>query len=215
MNLAIGLVGFVLMVIGVIGYSFTPPPDYVGREEKILTSIALYYTIFALMIFVNALWNLLNVYRNLLETFELMFMLILLVISSYGVVTVKRVWRFELIRLRDALIYGSVVHLMNKSLCTTFGCVFDMDTIAFVLSAWIAAMSVYVIVRFRRLRFFLAFERFELVSIAFLTTFFLGLCAVNGFEETLPYILIIVLTAYALYVIISEFVKPIFETPKV
>ncbi len=133
-----------------------------------------------------------------------MLLALLVSIALYGVRCLKNVWYFEITRVKDILIYGCIVYLMNKDFATfTSHYTVYLDIAVSILSALIAILSVYVILKLSKLRVFLSFENYELVSIIYLIVFFIGLESASGALTvmSLPYVLAIILNTYSLYVL--------------
>jgi len=81
-----------------------------------------------------------------------------------------------------------------------------------VLVIWVAVLSIYVVFRLEMLKVFVAFENYELVSVAYFIVLLIGLCDIaNRMLNTLPYALTTVLTLYSLYVIEFQYMKPLLE----
>lgn len=203
------ILGLALMCVGVIGYSFQPPPNYIG-SEKVMYSVCLYYTTLAIFLFVVTLCDIAE-YEICLRLFETIFMVALLAVVLYGIRSLRRIWAFEVSRIRDCLLYGSVVYLMDKQVFSNIAVSVILDVVLLISVICLVVLSGYVILRYRKIRLIMAFENYELISIVYMTAFFIGLCALSGeITETLPYVLTIVLTLYALYVVIIRYVKPLF-----
>ncbi|GEM_PF-6291923 len=81
-----------------------------------------------------------------------------------------------------------------------------------MLVIWVAVLSIYVVFRLEMLKVFVAFENYELVSVAYFIVLLIGLCDIaNRMLNTLPYALTTVLTLYSLYVIEFQYMKPLLE----
>ncbi len=202
------ILSVVLMVVSVLGYSFVPPEGYVGTC-KALMSIAVYYVVFSFSIFTTLFLT--RISFPYVEFYESAILGVLTIITAYGVSVLGRIWRFSPSKLKDPLVYGSIVYLMDKCLTLPNPVVLGIDIAVFILAIWTVVLSLYVVFKFKRLKFFMDFENFELISILFMATFFLGLCALSLMKSGIPDLILTALTAYALYTIISNFVRPIID----
>ena len=209
-EIADAILGFSLMFVGIAGYSLQPPPEYVGSERAI-ASMCLYYSVLALFLVAETLCDIVRCEASYLRIFEIAFMLLLLFVTLYGLKVLRKIWMFKIDRVRDCLLYGCVVYLMDKQAFSKI-VVYPilLNLILLILAIWLVILLGYILLKYRKIRFFIAFEDYQLVSIAYMTTFFIGLCAMNGaFTETLPYALTIIINVYALYIIITKYVKPL------
>ena len=205
---AIGIVravlGLSLTCAGILGYSFRPLPGYVGSEKAIF-SIWLYYTTLTLFLFAETLHGIIKP-DPCLGISEVVFMSLLLYVTLCGLRFLRNVWMLRVDRVKDCLIYGSVVYLMENQIPSK-GYQIVLGTILLTLAVCLVVLTGYIILRYRRFKLFLSFESYELVSIVYMTSFFIGLCAIDGeLTDFLPYTLAIALNVYALYVIISRYV---------
>ncbi|AEA46952.1 hypothetical protein [Archaeoglobus veneficus] len=211
------VLGILLMVLSVIGYAFRPPPGFVA-SEGLLKSTCLYYTVFAFFLFVQtALECTYLVHEELflhMSIFKLVFLTALILALLHAVNYLKRVWEFEVGRIKDALMYGSIVYLLGKdellrSIHLSY--LIDAEIIALVLSLFVAILSIITLHRLKKLGFFFIFENLQLVQVVFLLAFFTGLSLINSTlgVNTLSYMLAITLNAYALYTIF-RLAKPVF-----
>ncbi len=200
----IELMGFALICAGVLGYSFRPPSEYVG-SGKLLKSLALYYLILSFLLLAETVSSFMNL------AFEIILSLVLLLLSIYGIVELRRFWEFKFERIKEILLYGSVVYLMDYHI-SSVSLSWVLRIVSLVLLVWIAVISIYVVFRLERLKVFVAFENYELVSIAYFIVLLIGLCDIaNRMLDTLPYALTTVLTLYSLYVIGVRYMRPLLE----
>ena len=196
------LLGTTLMTVGLIGYAFQPPPHYVG-SGKAIVSICLYYSILALFLISEALCDFFKISLFL----EIPFAFLLLYVTVCGLNFLRKFWVFNLERVKDCLLYGSVVYLMDRQL-SGYSHPLLLDISMLILALCLVAMLVYVLVTYRRIRFFMAFDDYQLVSIAYMTTFLLGMY-VGKFTEILPYALAMLINLYSFYVVIRKYIRPL------
>jgi len=198
------VLGLSLTCAGILGYSLQPLPEYIGSEKAIF-SILLYYITLTLSLFAETLHSIIKL-DPYIELSEIVFMFLLLYVTLCGLRFLRNVWVLKVDRVKDCLIYGSVVYLMeNRIPLKDYQIVLGM--ILLTLAVCLVILTEYITLRYRRFKSFLSFESYELVSIIYMTSFFIGLCAIDGkLTDFLPYTLAIVLNMYALYVIISRYV---------
>ena len=196
------LIGATLIIVGLIGYSFQPPPHYVG-SSKAIVSILLYYSILTLFLVSESLCD----FFNIPVLLEIPFAFLLLYVTTCGLNFLRKFWTLKPERVKDCLLYGSIIYLMDRQLSSNpHPLVLEISML--ILAFCLVAMLMYLLITYRRIKFFLAFDDYQLVSIAYMTTFLLGMY-VGKFTEILPYALAMLINLYSFYVVIRKYIRPL------
>ncbi len=183
----------VLIGVGVLGYSFRPPPNYIGCG-KAVHSLFVFYLVLASF----ALSEICGVY-------EVPAIAALLFVLAYGLAFLRRVWVFEGKRFKDALAYGGVVYLMGEHVRISPTYLTFLNVVLLLSSICVAVMTAYAILRYGKVGF-LIFENYELVSTSYAISLFLGICTLAGVGKSVPHAIAVLLTLYAFYVVASKYV---------
>lgn len=195
-----GVLGFALTLLGVVGYCLEPPKGYVGKGEYVVGSACIYHLLLSFFLTLHVFGGIAN--NRIIETMELVLMFCFLVIISYGTLKVSEVWEFNIGRLKDPILYGSVAYLMTKSVQLPI--IVAYLTIV-LLSAIIAMACGFAYINLRRIRFSITY-RYEIAHTVYLTTMFIGMVIwTNGI---VPCLVVIGLISYSLYLIYTEFFIP-------
>ena len=199
------IMSIILAIIGIVGYSFEPPPGYVG-DYRVMCSMLVYYSFLTMYVFSYLLCDLISCGFEL-ELKEI-FMAMILFITMYGLRYLRRAWEFKLKRTVDILTYGSVIYLMDIHIKITSSI---LVPILLTISLWLAILLAYTFVEFCKIKELITFEDFQLVYVVYVTTFLLG---ISENMESISFIVLMALNTYALYVIIFRYVRPLMELGK-
>jgi len=196
------LLGLSLMLVGIFGYAFQPPHHYVGSGRAI-ESICLFYSILALFLISEAICDIFGIPLVL----EFPFGVLLLYVTICGLNFLRKFWSFRTERIKDCLLYGSIVYLMDRQ----FSCYhhpFALEVSMLVLATFLVAVLLYVLITYKRVRVFVAFDDYQLVSIVYMCTFLVGMY-VGKVSKVVPYVLATLLNLYSLCVLVRKYIRPL------
>ncbi len=199
------IISIALMIVGIMGYSFEPPQGYVG-DYRAMFSILIYYSLLTMYIFSDLLCKYFGC--GFESELKLIFTVAILTITTYGLKHLRKVWEFKPKRILDILTYGSVVYLMNIHVKVKSPFLIPL---MLVLSLWLVILLAYILLEFGKIREFITFEDFQLIYVVYATTLLIGM---SRTATSLPFLILTVLNAYALYIIIFRYVRPLMELGK-
>ena len=136
----------------------------------------MYYTILAFTLFFNGILEFIKNHIILIIKYILLFLLIFH--TAYGMKMVSKNWVFELKRVKDILLCGSVLYLIEKDLHIYK--LYLINIFSSFLTIIIILLILYIIIKLRRWRFFLDLENYEIISIIFITSFLEGLSVITN-----------------------------------
>ncbi len=188
----------IMVVIGVLGYSFEIPNKYVG-DERVCTSLLVYYASLSAYLLVYALYNSIKCVQ--LYVFLILFQCFLSLISAYGLYQASTRWSSKLEKVTEILLYLSVIYLLGKTPpFDEFGnkLISELTAIPILASVAIILFTAFVILKFEQRNTPFLFEDFDLVSITFVITSLIGLGCIGNGVALISFTLITLLDFYVL-----------------
>ena len=185
---SIPILAILLIFIGILGYSLSPPRNYSSGLAAIV-SIHITYVSFGFFVFFD------------ICDFQLVKELVAIAmgcIAIVGTYFVSRVWEFESKRFRDAVLYVSVVYIVCQDVKLPIGRSVEYLT-AFV-AFLIIFLSAYMVYNFKRHRIEPIVERPELFMVQFMVVAFTGVYCATG--SPISVLVALALSVYALQALI-------------
>lgn len=188
----------VLIITGVVGCSLETPRNYLGGE-KVLTSIAIFYTILSVYLLTYAVYN----YKSNFCMYMTVFLLksTVALISAYGLYQATSRWRTKVENVTETSLYLSVIYLLGKTHpFDEFGrrVITDMAIIPVFASLVIGVFTAFVIIRLGKANIPFFFDRFDVLRINFMVVALVGLCCFGNGVAFISCFLITALSIYAL-----------------
>lgn len=144
--------GVILTIVSVLGYAFQPPTSTFAESFSFLKYVTVFYILLGIFLFSRIAFKyLLNPY---FEVFEAVFASLLIVICLSVAYSLKGFWEFDLIKIRDILLYGSIVWLMGREI-HTFQSYFYCEMIASLLSIFVLYFRHICFLKLGKLGYFL------------------------------------------------------------
>ncbi|GEM_PF-2974595 len=189
---------FIMVITGIIGYSFEIPENYIGNEN-IYTSILVYYATLSAYLLVYAIYSHIKNYQ--LYVFLVIFQCFFALISAYGLYQASIRWNTKIENVKEVLLYLGVIYLLGKTQPfdeISKKIISEFTVIPILASITIILFTGFVILRFEQKNTPVFFEDFNLIKITFTITALVGLCYIGNGISVISCIVISILDFYVL-----------------
>jgi len=210
-SLVLPVLGGILGVIGAVGYALRPSNSTIPQTSAMLKYLPMFYILLNIFMLLHLPFRYtLNTYFGLIET---VIALLLIAICLSVIASLRRFFEFDLSKVKDILIYGSIVWLMGKE-THAWGLHTLAEMVIFSLSSLVAIFSLYLFYQIRKTGVFFI-EKDELIHLLFPIAFFFGLGILGEGIEIIEmkeafFAVVAVLIAYVFW-IIYRITKPLLE----
>ncbi len=164
------VIGLLTSLVGLAGYILVP--SKVFDQEKHLKSITIFYMIISMSLILHALYHL------LLEIIlvEIVIGVFLTIAALYFIISTETRWSIEISRLRDALLYASVIWLMGRELKFLSSLEFCLTILVGLVSSTISIITLQALMKIKKHKTFFILEEFSTIfSDSFFAVFVMGL----------------------------------------
>lgn len=170
------IVGMITILVGMLGYAFIPEKRF-EQNEKYLSSVINFYMVVCFTIFLHVFSYFFQLKYFFMDLFYVFALAIASIYLFWSIIGFEgKFEKFDLLKLRNAAIYGSIVWLMGNELASLQPQPF---LIPGLLALPLLFMLVYALLVMKEMKLFFFYENPTIFSHSFLAILLAGIAVVS------------------------------------